>query len=74
MNKEPRFLLSVLMAIVMMAMSPQRMWAEKAGHVVLSTDKTTLTFYYDESSHEGEGSEVYGLTDTQEIESMVIPA
>ena len=54
--KHSTFLLSAIMAVVMMAMCPQRMWADKVAHAVYNSSNYTLTFYYDELDHSGDGT------------------
>ena len=53
---------------------PQQVWAqEKEAYVVKSTDKTTLTFYYDTQKASRQGT-VWGINETQTILNKTYPA
>jgi len=57
--KKAKLFLPLIMAIVMMAMCPAKMWADKTAKAVFD-GTNTLTFYYDEVDHSSEGT-VYGM-------------
>lgn len=53
MKQTKQFLRPLLMAIVMMALSPAKAWAEKTFKILVSDDATSATLLYDEDSHRG---------------------
>ncbi len=53
MKQTKQFLRPLLMAIVMMALSPAKAWAEKTFKILVSDDSKSATLFYDEDAHEG---------------------